>query len=339
MPTSNIALSIEGLRKSYGTSRAIDAVDIELARGEIVALLGSSGCGKTTTLRCVAGLEQPDSGTIRIDGRTVYSKTITMPAEERDIGMVFQSYALWPHMTVYENVAYKLRIRKWARKDIDEMVMSRLDLVDLTSFRDRLPGSLSGGQQQRVALARSLAGSPALILFDEPLSNLDARLRERMRSEVRSLIKKLGLSALYVTHDQAEALSIADRVALMDAGTVCEIASPRDIFRKPASRIVAEFFGSVNFLHSDFAGATPDLHGVADGATFAIRSEDVSLQRDSMGQRLVAGKIVAAEFVGQYSIYQVAAQEHLLNVHSSEDFANGESVFVSIDPAKILQVK
>src|SRR2546425_7950157 len=237
-------LRVEGLVKSYKDSRALDDVSFEFDRG-ILSVLGPSGCGKTTLLRCIAGLEIPDEGSIHIadKAQTSISKEIFVPPYSRAIGFVFQNYALWPHMTVHHNVAFGLKLQKLAADEIRRRVQSTLELVGLKDYDGRYPSQLSGGQQQRVALARSLALEPRLILLDEPLSNLDAKLREEMRVELKKLIRKIGISALYVTHDQEEAFVISDRVIVMERGKILQYDTPDEIYSRPADPFVASFIG------------------------------------------------------------------------------------------------
>jgi len=237
-------LKVEGLSKYFKDVKALDDVSFEFEKG-ILSFLGPSGCGKTTLLRSIAGLEIPDSGSISIADKvqTSVEKGILVPPYSREIGFVFQSYALWPHMTVFSNVAFGLKLRKKSQDEIKRKVLAALDLVGLTGREERYPSQLSGGQQQRVALARSLALEPRLILLDEPLSNLDAKLREEMRVELRKLIKKVGISALYVTHDQDEAFTISDSVIVMDSGKILQYASPDEIYNRPAHPFVASFIG------------------------------------------------------------------------------------------------
>jgi iron(III) transport system ATP-binding protein len=238
------AVQIEGLSKSFGATRAVDAVSLAVEPGELFFLLGPSGCGKTTLLRCVAGFCEPDQGRIRLGERDI----TRLPPHERDTGMVFQSYALWPHMSVRENVAFGLQMRQVSRADIARRVDEALATVRMSGHENRKPNQLSGGQQQRVALARALIIHPRCLLLDEPLSNLDAKLRLEMRTEIRRICKEAGLTALYVTHDQKEALSIADRLAVLNEGRVRQIGRPLDVYRRPADAFVAGFIGEANLL-------------------------------------------------------------------------------------------
>nr|WP_272931520.1 ABC transporter ATP-binding protein [Halobacterium noricense] len=234
---------MDGVTREFGATTAVDDVSLAVEDGEFFTLVGPSGCGKTTTLRLIAGFEQPDAGDVRFGGDSVAGT----PPEDRDVGIVFQSYALFPHMTVAENVAYGLRFRDPpAGQTTDERVAELLELVDLAEFGDRDPGELSGGQQQRVALARALAPEPDVLLLDEPMSALDARLRERLRVQVKQIQSELSITTVYVTHDQSEALAISDRVAVLNAGRVEQVGTPEEVYREPASRFVAEFVGDNN---------------------------------------------------------------------------------------------
>ncbi|HXE18595.1 MAG TPA: ABC transporter ATP-binding protein, partial [Castellaniella sp.] len=256
MSETDIRIDIRNLVVDYGDVRAVDDVSLSVGRGELVTLLGPSGCGKTTTLRSVAGLEDPTGGSIALKGMLVYSASErrNMPVEKRGVSMVFQSYAIWPHMTVFDNVAYGLRVRRMSANDIRSNVMRVLDLVQMRNFADRPASKLSGGQQQRVAVARAIAFSPEVLLFDEPLSNLDAKLRVSMRVELRELQKGLGITALYVTHDQEEALAISDRVIVMNAGRIEQIGTPEDIYRNPRTLFVADFVGNANVIRGQAQG-------------------------------------------------------------------------------------
>ena len=246
-------ISVKDLQKSFagarGEVKALRGVSFEVGKGELFTLLGPSGCGKTTTLRCIAGLEQPLSGEILIDGQPVYSALsgTFIPPERRNIGMVFQSYAIWPHMTVFQNVAYPLA-KEANRAEIGERVGRILDRLSLGALSERLAPNLSGGQQQRVALARALVAQPQVLLLDEPLSNLDAKLREQMRFELKALQESFGITTVYVTHDQEEALALSDRIGLMHEGALIEVGSPSDLYLRPAHRVTADFLGTANFV-------------------------------------------------------------------------------------------
>ena len=256
-------IEVEELKKQYvsadGTpGGGIFGISFEVAEGELFTLLGPSGCGKTTTLRSIAGLEHPDRGRISLTGKDIYNSAtrVSVPMYERDIGMVFQSYAIWPHMNVFENAAYPLRVsktRKFSRKEIHEKVVEILEMVGLGEFIRRPSTQLSGGQQQRLALARALTREPRLLLLDEPLSNLDAQLREQMRVELKRLQQEWGVTTIYVTHDQSEALAISDRIAVMNEGLIMQIGTPKEIYNRPTSEFVAHFIGKTNLIHGDLA--------------------------------------------------------------------------------------
>ena len=249
-------IEVADLVVRYGDVIAVANVSFDIAPGEMVTLLGPSGCGKTTTLRAVAGLETPSGGTIRLNGETVYSanERRAVPAEKRGVSMVFQSYAIWPHMTVFENVAYGLRVRRLPQAEVRQNVQRVLEMVQMQDFADRPASKLSGGQQQRVAVARAIAFSPSVVLFDEPLSNLDAKLRAEMRVELRELQRRLDITSLYVTHDQEEALAISDRVIVMNGGRIEQIGTPEDIYNRPRTRFAADFVGSANLIAGEVRG-------------------------------------------------------------------------------------
>src|SRR4051794_3593691 len=243
-------IHVESLVKQFTESRALDDVSFDVAEGELFTLLGPSGCGKSTTLMSIAGFQTPEAGRISIGGDVFYDaeRRVNIPAERRNLGIVFQSYAVWPHMTVFDNLAFPLKVRKTKRNAIRPRVLEVLELVEMAHLADRYPHQLSGGQQQRVALARALVYSPTVLLLDEPFSNLDAKLRERARAWVKELQTRLGLTTVFVTHDQDEALSMSDRVAVMSHGEVQQIGVPEEIYSRPANRFVAEFVGRVNLF-------------------------------------------------------------------------------------------
>lgn len=267
-------VSIRGLVKRYGAVAAVSGVDLEIAEGELLVLLGPSGCGKTTTLRCIAGLEHAEEGEISVGGRVVSSAAGSVPPERRGMGMVFQSYAIWPHLSVFENVAFSLKLKKVPHATIDERVTKALDLVGLGHLGKRASSHLSGGQQQRVALARAIAMEPGVLLFDEPLSNLDAKLREKMRFELRQLQKRLGITSIYVTHDQQEAMVIADRVVLMNGGKIEQIGSPIEIYQRPNSVFGADFIGLSNIMECKIDSSGPE-GSVAASGDIRLHSRDV----------------------------------------------------------------
>ena len=239
---------IENVSKVFGDNTVLKEFTQTFADGEFITLLGPSGCGKTTMLRMIAGFEKPTAGEVYIGDRLMSSATTFIPPEKRDIGMVFQSYAVWPHMTVFENVAYPLRIKKTAKADIKQKVERVLDIVHLSQYAQRIPSQLSGGQQQRVALARALVAEPELLLLDEPLSNLDAKLRESMRFESKEIQLSLGITVVYVTHDQTEAMAMSDRIVLINRGVVQQVGTPDVIYNQPANQFVADFLGKVDFI-------------------------------------------------------------------------------------------
>ncbi len=257
------AVDLIALRKTYGALTALDGIDLSIAHEELVCLLGPSGCGKTTTLRLLAGFVVPDRGSIVVGGRTISGPGSAVPPERRRMSMIFQSYALWPHLSVAENVAYGLRLRRLPRADIERRVTRILDVTRLISLRDRSPDQLSGGQQQRVALARALVVEPETLLLDEPLSNLDTNLREEMRFEIRRLHDEFRYTTVYVTHDQAEAMTTSDRIVVMNAGRIEQVGSPEEVYVRPCSEFVARFIGGTNILRGAPEGA-PD--GAGDGA-------------------------------------------------------------------------
>ncbi|EWY38600.1 hypothetical protein N825_12375 [Skermanella stibiiresistens SB22] len=258
-------LLIKNLKKKLGDTAAVNGIDLSVRPGESVVLLGPSGCGKTTTLRMVAGFLTPDGGEIHLDGKLVSSATVSAPPERRNLGMVFQTYAVWPHMKVADNVGYGLKVAGGKRDDIAREVARILDIVQLGHLAGRYPAELSGGQQQRVALARALVTRPSLLLLDEPLSNLDAALRQEMRYELKELHTRIGITTLYVTHDQDEALVLADRIVVLDKGRIEQVGTPQEIYRRPASRFVASFIGTANLLE----GAVSNVD--APGGKAAVR--------------------------------------------------------------------
>lgn len=313
-------VSLVNIRKRFGQSvRAVNDLDLEIRAGEFVVLLGPSGCGKTTTLRCVAGLEEPDEGRITIGGQPVTDagRGLFVAPEKRHVGMVFQSYALWPHLTVAENVGYPLKFRGRAGQDAGQAIAAALAVVGLKGYEDRYAAQLSGGQQQRVALARALVGQPRLLLFDEPLSNLDAQLRARLRQDLRRIHQESGFTAIYVTHDQTEALALADRVVVMDQGRIVQIGPPSEIFLSPNSRFVAEFVGFDNLIPGRLvasaergaiavdgwpvvAGRTPHGFVEGDGGYFAARSTALNARpaEDDAPADALRGRIRSSSYLG-----------------------------------------
>jgi iron(III) transport system ATP-binding protein len=302
---------------------AVRDVNLEIQKGELVTLLGPSGCGKTTTLRMIAGFEFPTSGTIILDGQEINS----LPTHKRDMSMVFQSYAIFPHLTVFENIAYGLNVKKMDKQVIREKVNSVLDLVHLEGFGDRAPGQLSGGQQQRVALARALVMEPKVLLMDEPLSNLDAKLREEMRTEIRRIQKRLNITSVYVTHDQIEAMTLSDKIVVMNEGLIEQIGSPVEVYRLPQSRFVANFIGRANFVQGTVVeqnhqrltvqalGQTLVLSNIkrsfhpAQVVTLIVRPEMVHVDRAG---GLYTGTVRRAVYLGDVMEYDVEVSGQLI---------------------------
>ncbi len=312
-------LSIKNLIVRYGNVVAVDDVSFDVAEGEFISLLGPSGCGKTTTLRCIAGLETASGGEIQIGGDVVARAGYEVPPEKRGINMVFQSYAVWPHMSVFENVAYGLRARNEGKAEIQQQVQEVLRLVGLEAYADRFGTELSGGQQQRVAVARAVVTRPRLLLFDEPLSNLDAGLRERMRFELVELQRRLGKTSIYVTHDQSEAMVMSDRIILMKDGKIIQESSPRELYARPATRFVAEFVGHANLLPARIVSMAGDLAQVrlvndllftaapsaatpffaGAEALLCIRPETVELAPSGTeGDNIADARVIRASFLG-----------------------------------------
>ena len=284
-------IKIDKIRKCFGNVEVLKEFNQVFEDKEFVTLLGPSGCGKTTLLRMLAGFEKPTSGTITIDDKVVSSDKTFVPPEKRDIGMVFQSYAVWPHMTVFDNIAYPLKIKKVPKDVIKQKVEAIMEVVHLSQYADRIPSQLSGGQQQRVALGRALVAEPNLLLLDEPLSNLDAKLRESMRFEIKAIQKKLGITVVYVTHDQVEAMTMSDKVIVINDGVIQQVGHPMDIYRKPANQFVAAFVGKIDFIKGVSENGKITITGTDqvldyDGelkgnVVVAVRPESIHLSRES----------------------------------------------------------
>ncbi len=349
-------IRIKGLHKFYrtrhGLVEALRGIDLEVEEREFFVLLGASGCGKTTTLRCVAGLEKPDAGEIEISGKVVSSpgKGLNIPTEKRDIGMVFQSYAIWPHMSVFQNVAFPLikGRRQIAKHLVSEKVSRALSLVKLDGLEERPATDLSGGQQQRVAMARAVVTEPKILLMDEPLSNLDARLREEMRLELKKITRSVGVTTLYVTHDQAEALSLGDRVCVMHEGEIVQIGTPQDVYARPANLFAAQFVGEMNFIRGKVTGPgqvdsplgklrcpVPPACQTGSEVTLAIRPEHlILLHHPSQGSETLEGKIVSKNYLGDTSLFEVEVNGTALSVKlpGDSDFAVGQQIVVVVAP-------
>ncbi|HEY8497533.1 MAG TPA: ABC transporter ATP-binding protein [Limnochordales bacterium] len=348
-------LQLIKLTKRFGAVTAVDGVSLDIAQGEFVTLLGPSGCGKTTILRMIAGLETPDDGRIVVSGNDI---TFT-PANRRGFGMVFQNYALFPHLTVMENVAFGLRARGESQATVEREVKRALELVRLAGFEHRKPSQLSGGQQQRVALARALAARPEILLLDEPLSNLDAQLREETRAEILRLQKDFGITAIYVTHDQAEAFALSDRIAVMNRGRVEQIGTPAEIYSRPANAFVARFLGSVNVLAGSVAGVEEGralvdvgfarLWSVLDPAKpvqpgqavqVCIHPENVEVT-DGHGPNAVAVEVDIVQFHGVTTNVRFQAGDQYLHAvvlsrSSAAGLRRGERVYVGVRPENVL---
>lgn len=339
------------LSKAFGETVAVDDIDLDIADGGLTTFLGPSGCGKTTTLRMVAGLETPTGGTIVVGDETVHGEGIHIPPERRRIGMVFQSYAVWPHMRVFDNVAYPLKVRRMRKEEVRRRTMAALKTVQLDDLADRFPAQLSGGQQQRVAVARAIVFEPQILLLDEPLSNLDAKLRVQMRMEIRELQQRLGVTTLYVTHDQHEALAISDQVAVMNQGKIVQLGSPQEVYEQPATRFVADFVGWTNFLPGKVTGnGVVEMLGktIAAGSVGAqvgssvhvtVRPEDVRVGSNGGDQEVVFdGEVRSTMYLGRNSMCEVAVGEHMVHAHLRADVKVkvGEAVPVSFDAADAL---
>lgn len=277
------ALTIFELVKKHGDFTAVNKLDLTISQGEIVSILGPSGCGKTTLLRCVAGLEPIDAGQISIGDRVVSSSRAFTPPESRNIGMVFQSYALWPHLTVHDNIAMGMKVKERSREEIKWRVDRTMKSLEIEGLGKRYPSQLSGGQQQRVAVARAVVVEPEILLFDEPLSNLDSRIRERVRGELHDLLREFGITTLYVTHDKAEAMALSDRIVVMRGGVIQQVGSSRDIFETPATSFVADFIGRSNFIPAAPAGTPGHAH------TVIVRGQPIALMHKDAGAEGTVG--------------------------------------------------
>ncbi|MFT4214979.1 MAG: ABC transporter ATP-binding protein [Microbacterium sp.] len=330
MTDNTLPLHVSHLRKTFSSKtaivRAIDDVSFDIAEGELYTLLGPSGCGKTSTLRSVAGLEHPDEGEISIAGRVVCRGRLAVPSEKRGLGMVFQSYGIWPHMSVFDNAAFPLQVQRprLSRKEIAARVEEALAAVHLEGFAGRASNQMSGGQQQRLALARALVGRPKLLLLDEPLSNLDAKLRDAMRTEVVKLQRELGIATLFVTHDQDEALSMSTRVAVMNAGRIVQEGKPKEIYQAPADRFVAEFVGRTNFIEGTVRSGAVETsaglftaqtapHADGDSVAISVRPEAIEVRKERPtggAVNVIEGRLVRSMFIGDRLECHVRAGDH-----------------------------
>ncbi len=331
-------ITVEGIYKSYAEHQVHENLSLEIHKGECFTLLGPSGCGKTVLLRMIAGHEIPDAGKITIDNTVVSDNESGeyIPPERRGLGIVFQDYAVWPHMTVYENIAYPLKMEKRPKEEIDKLVMNMIEIVGMKGLDKRLPSELSGGQQQRVALARALVADPSVMLLDEPLSNLDANLREEMRFEIKALQQRFGITVLFVTHDQEVALAISDRMAIMDAkGNIRQIGNPYEIFEQPADLFVFKFMGIANFLHVTekdgkyYVGNSDQVipweapQGNAANWVAGFRPSDVTISREAQGLK---GIIKRANFLGATMDYMIEIGGETLRTEIVTHVAIGENL-------------
>jgi len=354
-------IEIQNLFKRFKDVVAINRIQLEINKGEMLTLLGPSGCGKTTTLRCIAGLEKPDEGDIVIDGKPMLSQGFVQPSQ-RGIGMVFQNYAVWPHMKVFNNIVYGLKLQKIPKQQIRERAQQVLELVGLAGLEDRYPSQLSGGQQQRVALARALVTNPKVLLLDEPLSNLDAKLREELRFEIKSLVRRMGITSVYVTHDQAEAMVISDRIAVMDSGNVVQIGTANEIYEKPANRFVADFIGTMNFMPGEVVEVLPDAAGVYIRTEFSekslcttsgntaisagekvyasIRPEDVEVftEPPEARENLFKGTIAHRAYLGNFLYFFVNVNDTMIRVQVAHHLPQeeGQDLYLFLNPQKCM---
>ena len=349
-------LVLRNVSRSFGDFTAVDDFNLSLEEGELVSLLGPSGCGKTTTLRMIAGFMPPTKGTIEVDGVVISSPASSLPPEKRRMSMIFQSYAIWPNMTVAENVGFGLKVRKLKTSEIRRRVGEILEVVQMGALRDRYPAELSGGQQQRVALARSIVVKPALLLLDEPLSNLDANLREEMRYEIRRLHDEFKIAMVYVTHDQAEAMVTSDRIVVMNKGRVEQIDAPFAIYARPKTRFVAGFIGRTNFIEgtANAAGAhfgafsvrREDLQTegpLPDKVLVSLRPQSIHLSRQDPGPTAhrcgVQGRVQRRAYLGESWDYHVTlpglAEPLRVTTRAQDVFETGEAVFAGIDTTQL----
>jgi iron(III) transport system ATP-binding protein len=323
-------LVLKNLGKRYGDFAAVSGLDLALEKGEFVSLLGPSGCGKTTTLRMIAGFILPSEGSIEMDGETLSSPQSALPPERRRMSMIFQSYAIWPNMTVGQNVGFGLEVRNLPRAEIESRVDRILEVVQMGALKGRYPAELSGGQQQRVALARAIVVEPEVLLLDEPLSNLDANLREEMRFEIRRLHDEFKITTVYVTHDQSEAMVTSDRIVVMNKGRIEQIDAPHTLYGKPRSRFVAGFIGRTNFVERD-------------GGVFSLRPQAIGLSVARPAAHGVEAEIVDRAYLGEHWDYQVKplGEAKALRVSTGPNamFQLNQRVWLEIDPAAMVRVE
>jgi iron(III) transport system ATP-binding protein len=354
---TNALLQVSNVVKRYGDTAVVDRISFTVNPGEFFTLLGPSGCGKTTTLRLLAGLETPDAGEITLQGRCLAApdRGILVPIDKRGMGMVFQSYAIWPHLTVFENVAFPLRVRRESKQTITKRVSEALEVVGLGGFEQRGATELSGGQQQRVALARAIVYTPALLLLDEPLSNLDVKLREQMRAELQALHRRLNLAVVYVTHDQSEALALSDRIAVVNQGRLEQVGSPVEVYERPLTRFVGDFLGRTvimkGTIHRDAGKTFVDVQGkgrvaiAADGkfgdgelVRILSRPEDIALlPTGEIGPNQVAGTIEHVGYMGDHLEYTIAAAGRtlILPATKKDRYPIGADIRLAFDPAYV----
>jgi len=358
-------LTIQNLVKYFGNDRAVDGISFDLTEGEFLTLLGPSGCGKTTTLMCIAGLHKPDAGEISVGGKSFTSMegNIFLQPEKRDIGMVFQSYAIWPHMTVEKNISYPFEVRNCDPSEIEDRVMEVIRLVGLEDMVGKDATQLSGGQQQRAALARAIVCDPSLLLFDEPLSNLDLKLREKMRLELKRIQNEVGITSVYVTHDQAEALVMSDEIIVMSKGKIEQSGGPHSIYAKPVNRYVSNFIGMANLLEGEMAvvsktglseisvsqdGETISIPCVLDDdsisqgdtAVLSVRPENVYAIKEKPDGPTIKGKVIQTVFLGNYVDCRVrwGNFEWKIQAHPREHLTEGEEVYIRLDSNHALAV-
>lgn len=353
-------LSLNGISCIYGAFTAVDQLNLDIVPGEFVSLLGPSGCGKTTTLRMIAGFVRPTAGTITMDGAIISAPGAVLPPERRQMSMIFQSYAIWPNMTVAENVAFGLKLRHFGREDVRNKVAAMLDTVRLGKLADRYPAELSGGQQQRVALARAMVIQPRVLLLDEPLSNLDANLREEMRFEIRRLHDTFQFTTVYVTHDQGEAMVTSDRIAVMNAGKIEQIDPPYLLYTRPRTRFVAGFIGRTNLMEGKCCGTDIVFDGFTlpqmmfaegetaqkEAITFSVRPQSIALRRSASEAKnapgTIRGRLLERAFLGETWDYVVAPEGSGLRLKVAtlpfQIFEVGDAVWLEFDPTQMAAI-